>query len=283
MPQYYDLFGDPNGNGTINVTGLGSLLDVEYELCIGHSGLGTLLISNGGRVNTGDDAFVGDEPNGVGAVSVTGAAEEPSQWVISDDLYVGGYGTGALTISDGGEVITDEDAFIGYGESGSGTVVVTGEDSIWMVGEQLYVGGHEEGAAGDGSLYVNDGGQVTVWDEMYVWETGLVGGDGTITVMNPTTLHNYGTIAPGDDGIGTLTIEGSVVFHEGSTFAVDINNTTSDRLTISGEVTIEGGTVQVSSEGTIIGEHSYQILDGYLVNGEFDVLDTALQIGRAHV
>ncbi len=276
MPQYYDLFGDPNGNGTINVTGLGSLLDVEYELCIGHSGLGTLLISNGGRVNTGDDAFVGDEPNGVGAVSVTGAAEEPSQWVISDDLYVGGYGTGALTISDGGEVITDEDAFIGYGESGSGTVVVTGEDSIWMVGEQLYVGGHEEGAAGDGSLYVNDGGQVTVWDEMYVWETGLVGGDGTITVMNPTTLHNYGTIAPGDDGIGTLTIEGSVVFHEGSTFAVDINNTTSDRLTISGEVTIEGGTVQVSSEGTIIGEHSYQILDGYLVNGEFDVLDTAL-------
>lgn len=95
---------------------------------------------------------------------------------------------------------------------------------------------------------------------MYVWETGLVGGDGTITVMVPTTLHNYGTIAPGDDGIGTLTVNGSVVFHEGSIFAVDINNVSSDKLVASGTVNIEGGKVQVASQGTIMGQHQYEII-----------------------
>jgi T5SS/PEP-CTERM-associated repeat protein len=270
--NFEDRWGDPNGTGTVIVTGEGSLLDVAYDLCVGHSGVGNLFINSAGQVNS-HDGYIGDEPNGVGTVVVSG---ESSLWDLLDDLYVGGYGTGTLTISDGGLVVVDDDAHIGYGESGNGAVVVTGENSTLLVYENLYVGGHDEGAGGLGSLFVNDGGQVTVWHEMYVWQTGLVGGDGTITVMSPTTLHNYGTIAPGDNGIGTLSVEGSVVFHEGSTFAVDINNTTSDRLAVYGDVTIEGGTVQVSSDGTIMGEHDYEIIRASSVVGEFNDLDTAL-------
>jgi T5SS/PEP-CTERM-associated repeat protein len=270
--DYVDLWGDPNGAGFITVTDEGSLLNVGYDLCVGHSGAGTLSILDGAHV-VALDGYIGDEPNGVGTVTVSG---DSSQLTLSDDLYVGGYGTGTLTISDGGLVVVDDAVHIGYGASGVGNALVTGAGSTWEIGENLYVGGNNDAAGGIGNLYVSDGGLVSVFDEMYVWETGLVGGDGTIDVTTPTTLHNYGTIAPGVDGIGTLTVDGSVVFYEGSTFAVDINNVTSDRLAVDGDVTIQGGTVQVSSSGTILGEHEYEILTGDTIVGEFNDLDTAL-------
>jgi len=270
--NYVDLWGDPNGAGFITVADEGSLLNVEYDLRVGRSGAGVLSILDGAHAIAGD-GFIGNEPNGTGTVTVSG---DSSQLTLSDDLYVGDYGTGTLTISDGGLVVVDDAAHIGYGASGVGNVFVTGAGSTWEIGENLYVGGNNEAAAGIGNLYVNDGGRVSVFDEIYVWETGLIGGDGTIDVTTPTTLHNYGTIAPGDDGIGTLTVDGSVVFYEGSTFAVDINNVTSDRLAVNGDVTIQGGTVQVSSSGTILGEHEYEILTADTVVGEFNDLDTAL-------
>ena len=119
---------------------------------------------------------------------------------------------------------------------------------------------------------------MTIQDELTIWETGALGGDGTITIESPTTLHNYGTIEPTGyyDDIGTLTVNGSVVFYDGSTYAVDINNTSSDRLVVHGDVTINGGTVQVGSEGTVLGEHEYEILTADSIVGEFNDLDTAL-------
>ncbi|MEN6426171.1 MAG: autotransporter domain-containing protein [Phycisphaerales bacterium] len=243
--EYYDLWGDPNGLGLITVTGAGSSLDVTYDLCVGHSGLGVLEIADGGVV-TSDDGFIGDEPNSVGIVTVMG---EQSQWLISDDLYVGNEGTGSLDVNDGGFV---------------------------RVNGVLYVGGDEEGSGGIGTLMVNDTGEVIVGQELYVWETGTLGGDGLIIVEQPTTVHNYGTIAPGNDGIGTLDVYGHVVFHEGSILAIQISNEDSDQLEVGDGVTIEGGTVRVESEGTILGEHAYEIIEAGYVDGEFDVLDTAL-------
>lgn len=269
---YGDLWGDPNGTGTVIVSGESSLLDVEYDLCIGHSGPGRLFVSDDAWVNAGD-VIIGDEPNGVGLTIVDG---EWSWLNVSDDLYVGGHGIGDLLIDNGALVAVDDDTHIAYGPSSIGTINVTGEGSVLQVGANLYVGGDDEGAGGLGRLFVNDGGQVTVLNELIVWESGLVGGDGTISVLVPTTLHNYGTIAPGNEGIGTLTVEGTVVFHEGSTFAVDINDTTSDRLAVDGDATIEGGTVEVSSTGTITGSHQYEILTANSVVGEFNDLDTAM-------
>ncbi|MEN6576945.1 MAG: autotransporter domain-containing protein [Phycisphaerales bacterium] len=242
---YYDLWGDPNGIGRVIVTGANSRLELDYDLCVGHASLGILDIADGGVV-TSDDGFVGDEPNGIGVVTITG---EESEWTISDNLYLGDEGTGSLDVNDGGRLVVDG---------------------------VLYVGGDSEGSGGTGVLMVNDTGEVIVGQEVYVWETGTVGGDGLIVVEQPTTLHNYGTIAPGNDGIGTLLAYGHVVFHEGSILAVQISNEESDRLAVGDGVTIEGGTVRVESEGTILGEHAYEIIEAGYVTGEFDVLDTAL-------
>lgn len=262
----------PNGAGEVTVTGEGSLLVVggNDTLHVGYSGEGRLSILDQGQVSS-LTSFIGSDFESSGQVDVNNGT-----WTNNGDMYVAKEGQGALRVANGGQVDTGGTAYVAFGTESGGYASVSGEGSRWGIGESLFVGGHGEGSAGSGILEVLDGGEVFVGGELYVWQTGRVEGDGTITVMTPTTVHNYGTIAPGDDGVGTLTVNASVVFHEGSTYAVDISNTTADRLMVDGGVTIEGGAVQVASAGTIMGEHEYEIISADSVTGEFDDLDTAL-------
>lgn len=267
----------PTGPGDVTVTGTGSLLEAGTMFSVGYNGDGTLRVEDGGHVaSTGPNgSYIGvfAEGTGAGSATVTGNG---SQWTEVGRLYVGLNGQGDLLVDDGGQMFSNE-GFIGYYPGSTGAVEVTGLYSNWEVAQNLYVGGGVEGAGGTGTLMVNNGGDVLVGGELIIWDTGTVGGDGTISVAEATTVHNYGTIAPGNGGIGTLDIYGNVVFHEGSTYAVEIaNDNTSDRLQVGGGVDIEGGTVQVSSQGTIIGEHDYEIINAYFVTGEFDILNTAL-------
>ncbi len=264
---------DPAGTGTVTVTGAESLLDVEGldTIHVGYTGQGTLNILDGGEV-TSDSASIGtvEGSSGTATVGANGV------WSNSGPLFVGNAGNGELLVEEGGEV-SATDVMIGFVPNSTGLVEVTGLYSNMMVTNNLTVGYYTSGPGGTGTLLVNDGGNVQVGNELWVSPTGLVGGDGTISVAEATTLHNYGTIAPGDEGIGTLTVYGPVIFHSGSTYAVEIaNDNTSDLLQVGGGVDIQGGTVQVDSQGTIIGEHHYEIIDAYFVTGTFDVLDTAL-------
>ncbi|MDI6450155.1 autotransporter domain-containing protein [Anaerobaca lacustris] len=269
--------------GEVTVTGADSLWEIGGSLRVGWLGEGELIVSEGGQVWSGagvpDAGYIGGVPDGIGSVTVTG---EGSEWIEEGNVYVGYDGTGSLTVSDGGYVRSGEDLFIAYSreifgdEASEGLVTVTGDDSLLRVFESIYVGGSSTQAAGTGVLAVNDGGRV-IADEVTIWETGTLTGDGTVSVMVPTTVHNYGTIAPGDDGIGTLTVEGDVVFHEGSTFDVQIGGTEADKLAVDGDVTIhEYTTVQVRSVGTVVGTQEYEIIEADSVTGTFDVLDTAL-------
>jgi outer membrane autotransporter protein len=280
--------------GEVTVSGPDSTWTAS-EQSIGGTGQGSLTISDTGTVTT-NSAILGQMVGGSGEVLVTGA---DSGWQINNTLWVGYRGEGELTIAEGAQVESSI-GVLGEEATATGTVWVTGESSRWslpgelyigyagtglvdvrddavlFVDSDLYVGGTGEGSGGTGVLNVSDGGEV-IAQEMTIWETGTLTGDGTVSVLVPTTLDNYGTIAPGDDGIGTLTVNGNVVFHEDSTYAVQINNSDeSDKLEVDGDVTIDGGTVQVASVGTILGEHEYEIISADLVAGEFADLDTGL-------
>jgi len=280
---------DPNTpgfdpTGTTTVTGGGSLLEAN-TLVVGTSGTGTLNVLNGGGVN-GLLGIIGFEPGGTGVATVDGNG---SFWQLNDDgesngtLGVGIGGNGQLTISNGGRV-TATDAMVGGADVNgvdpqdypTGNVLVTGENSSFQVLENLHIGGVGPDNLGPGSVLVSDGGLVDVGNELYVWDTGLLGGDGTVNVSAPTTLLNSGTISPGNS-IGTLTVNGNVVFEPNSTYAVEISNDdTSDQLNVNGDVTINGGTVQAIAVDTIVGAHEYEIIAANSVEGTFDVLNTAL-------
>lgn len=263
-PAIQDAFDAPTGTGFVTVTGSGSTLSVASgtTLVVGARGTGTLTIADQGVV-TAQDSIIGDLAGSTGTAGVTGAG---SQWQ-TGDLIVGSLGTGTLNISGGG-LVTSNNASVGAAAGSTGTVNVAGTNSQWNVGGDLFVGGSPTVAGGTGLLAVTDGGLVDVTGEMTVWETGTLRGNGTVTVQADDTLHNYGTIAPGTPtAIGTLTVNGNVVFEDGSTYDVKLGPAgTSDKLVASGDVTInDGSTLHVTSLGTVLGEHDYDILQANTV------------------
>ena len=276
-PALVTELGTPHGTGSVTVTGSGSTLNVTggETLVVGAGGTGTLTIADQGVVAS-ENSFIGSLAGGSGTVHVTGAV----QWQ-TDALMVGGNGTGTLEIASGSQV-SSGNGFIGYAEHSTGTVNVTGADSKWNVGGDLFVGGSAEAAGGTGTLNVGTGALVDVTGEMTVWQTGTLAGTGTVTVRDPTTLHNYGTIAPGTStALGTLTVNGNMVFEPGSTYAVKISKTGSDKIDVNGDATINGGTVKVSALETLVGKHDYQIVHAQSVTlpeggAGFNAIDTAL-------
>ncbi|MEX2168350.1 MAG: hypothetical protein WD851_03495 [Pirellulales bacterium] len=106
-PNAYLGFG-ATGSGTAIVTGVGSTWDTRgSSLQIGRLGSGTLTVSNGGQVTSGD-GFISSRPgpSSQGRATVTGVG---SKWTNANGLSIGGNederaGPGTLTIADGGEV-----------------------------------------------------------------------------------------------------------------------------------------------------------------------------------
>jgi outer membrane autotransporter protein len=71
-------------------------------------------------------------------------------------------------------------------------------------------------------------------------------------------VHPGGTVAPGTNGVGTLSVAGTASFAAGSVFAVDAG-AQADRLIIDGAAALSGGTVQVT-ERPGVGSATFIIL-----------------------
>jgi T5SS/PEP-CTERM-associated repeat protein len=89
----------------------------------------------------GGGGSVGLSVGSNGTVTVTGPG---SSWIngLSGGLNIGSFGTGSLTIVNGGRVIniTAFAANIGNGAGSQGTVTVTGAGSTWTNSSGLNVG-----------------------------------------------------------------------------------------------------------------------------------------------
>jgi outer membrane autotransporter protein len=282
-----DLPSQLNSIGQVTVTEPNSIMHTDGSLFVGACGQGELTISDGATV-TNYYTWIGLDPNlseldpnipsfdstGVGTVSVTGAG---SLLHPSDVLIVGALGgQGELTVSDGGTVISTLGYIGGFDPNlpeafaldpnGIGHVTVTGSDSLWQT-DSLYVG-----VWGQGQLDIFDGGLVDA-NSVFVGSTGIITGDGTIRTE---LLTNDGTIKPGSS-IGTLTIDGDVLMDSNSILEIEIDNSgNSDKLVVTGDVNIVGGTVKAITTETITGLREYTILEANSVTGDFNSLDTVL-------
>ena len=122
----------PGGAGTMIVTGAGSSWTNVDNIVVGGLGTGTFTIQNGGSAQDGTTASstggsIGQSAGSTGTVIVTGAG---SSWINgpSGGFNIGSFGTGTLTIANGGRVIdiTPLVTNIGNGAGSHGTVTVTG-------------------------------------------------------------------------------------------------------------------------------------------------------------
>ena len=191
----------PRGLGTVTVTDAGSNWSNAGSVVVGGQGTGTLTIQDGGTVNSGGGS-VGLSVGSNGMVTVTGPG---SSWINgpSGGLNIGSFGTGTLTIANGGKVIniTNFTANIGNGTGSQGMVTVTGAGSAWSNSSGVNIGN-----LGTGTLTIADSG-IVIGPVVIARSTGAIGtlnigaGAGNPAAA-PGTL-NTANVAFGS-GIGTL-------------------------------------------------------------------------------
>ena len=139
-------------------------------------------------------------------------------------------------------------------------------DSAWtLTGTGSYAGDiHVNG----GALIVN--GNITSVGNLVVNAGGTLGGNGTVG----NTLLNGGILSPGNS-IGTIAVQGSLVFTAASTYLVQVSSSASDLTNVTGAATL-AGTVQVAlANGTLRFNSPYTILSSATLNGSrFDFVAT---------
>jgi hypothetical protein len=157
-------------------------------------------------------------------------------------------GVGGLTVQNGAVVHLNS-----TNNSYAGTTTVSGTGS-----PKLLINGSKTG-----------GGTVSVSS------TGTLGGAGSIA----GAITNNGTLAPGNDGLGTFTATGGVTFGAGSRLAIDLSNTAADKLAVTGNLNLStptdfldvGGSgsgtswIIASYTGTLTGTFN-TVTPGYSVN-----------------
>ncbi len=271
------IFGDdaPGGDGTGLVTGAGSSLEINDDLTIGGSGTGKLTVSNGGTAFTkrplGADSGVGEVSIGqaagsVGELIVTGTGSSFS----ADSIwfYMGGSGTGTLSVEDNATMIAfdqtidnpffrttqnaDGQATINVRSGGLLDITGAGNDVIHLgekgeatlnieSGGRMLAGRMRIAQQDDSSADINITGAGSELQAEFFFAAQDPNTVVTIDVQDQGKLHVTRWLYVGQEGTGTLNVSG------GSVIDVD------EDLFVGGEIgALAGnGSMTVTGGGTV--------------------------------
>lgn len=196
--------------GTVNVDGPGSTWTNSSFLYAGFYGssVGNIHLTQGGAASA-DMAFLGyGSATTQGQISVDGTGSS----FTANSLYIGQYGSGAVSITAGGSVSTNATTFAENSGS-AGSLTVDGTGSVFNSAGQVTLG-----MTGTATMTVSDSAHANV--SGYTYLGGNSGSDGTLTVSGANAQflgHDY--IWTGYDGTGTLIVKdgGHVAFESSST------------------------------------------------------------------
>lgn len=245
----------------------------------GSGASGTLTIADSGAVSVTGFTAIASQSGSTGTLNVGAAsgsaAAAPGTVTASSILF--GSGTGTIVFNHTSTAYTFDNSISGSGtieslagttyltgnlsgftgtydlEGGTLSVVtsgvqnlsnsLTGSGTMAFASGTTYLTGDSSGftgtadVSGTGMLSVNGtlGGTVDVSDG------GTLKGSGTVGAIDAAS---GGTVAPGNS-IGTLNVSGNVSFASGSTYEVEANATSSDKIIATGAATLTGGTVSL--------------------------------------
>jgi subtilase-type serine protease len=120
-----------------------------------------------------------------------------------------------------------------------GSLIKSGAGQLLLSGANTYRG---PTTVNGGLLTVN--GSLT--SAVTVNDSGTLGGSGRIAAL---TANSGGRVAPGNS-IGTLNVAGDVTLAPGSTYAVELSPTSSDRIVAGGAATVSGANVSLALENS---------------------------------
>lgn len=266
---------DPDGvvgellgsQGWVNISGLGSLMQ-NYDLIVGHRGTGSINVSGGARLQTLNEAILGEESRtvsgtlaiGTGAVTVTGTG---SRWAVTKSIVVGQEGRGEIQALAGGMIHAEEDIVLGELNTTSTTIpavyskaIVSGPNSLLWAEETIVVSAANTNA--ETQVYVQDLGIMRADIEITVGERGFINlGGGTLLTPKITS---EGVIR------GTGTVNGAVINNGDIRNAASIANvreitlfngvvTNNDNIeSVGGEMEFKGNVTNTGPNGDIYGK-----------------------------
>ena len=262
--------GQSGGNQTLFVDTAGRLSTdygggVVSDIRVGVNGIGALTIRNGGRATSGEDLRVGVNAGSVGTLSIDGTAGNGSRMDVLGDAIFGELGTGYGVLSNGAILTTSGRSSIGADfASGTTSLVTLQSGSLWA-GNAFDVGGLTSGqlslsggSAVSGSSFTIAGGQqsgvtgkiellgnslLTATQDVSVGKTG---GTGTFDIKTGSDADIGGDLRIGDTKVGN-----GVVLVNGAGSTLDVTDEIYVGLQGTGQMTVSGGGVVTSANGTI--------------------------------
>lgn len=197
-----------SNTGTALVSGSNSRLSAATTLGVGVTAgsVGNLTVTDGGAATSGTGTYLAFGSGSIGTISVSNGG-----LLTSPLLVVGNSGTGDLQVQSHGTVAINGTAIVGA-FAGASSVEVAGAGAS-LTANNLIVAGQ-----GNGTMTISNQGSVSVTGGgtfiggqcpglASFCPTPVQGGTGTVTVMDPGSVLNAGTmLAIGQFGAGTLSI-----------------------------------------------------------------------------
>ena len=280
----YGIAAYNQGTGTLSITVNGDVTGTTGAGIYAKSTYASnqITVQNGGTVsgNIGIEGEANTKLNvtlngGVSPVTVTGTGGTAIQLGNQgDSLTLGGTvtihgdvvdGSGANTLNLGAGTFSLPDA--GHDTiSGFQTLNVTGPA---VVDGNINAAGNDLSFSGAGhSLTMN--GTLTA-TSLTIGPGATFGGSGTLA--GNLVIAGGGTLAPGDPT--TTNVNGNVTFNTGSTFQVQVDGNSADRLNATGNVTIQSGvTLDVVPLAGFSGTSATFLTAGGALSGTFATVDT---------
>ena len=286
------------GTGTTGAVGV----SFDSGTATATANLSGVVLGNAGSIGGPGNITINGPVTGIGILTKSGAGTltltntctfSGASTINSGSLVIGNGGTtgrltatsgitnnGSLTINRGDAFTQASDLGIGAPISGTGSFTQAGGGTTTLTTVNTYSGTTTVAAGG---LMVN-GSIVGVPSSGAVSVSGgaTLGGNGdgitTCVIGGAITIHSGGVLSPGP-GIGMLTALGNVTFATGTTFAVELNDTSADLLNVAGTLDITGATLNITqlvpaaatayvigSYGTLVGSQFAAVIglpDGY--------------------
>lgn len=226
-------------------------------------------IGNTGTANIGstENADACDLVLGFGATESGTVSVNSGRLTVGNELEVGGYGKGKLSITNGATVsarLATIAALQGSSDSG-GTVTVDG--GTLTIATRADVGGDNGNQGGIALMAVTNGAAVTVTNGyLRVYPSGTLMGNGTLSTTSGTTIQ--GTLTPSG---GTFIIGGNLTF-SGTVASMECNvvPASADNVNLSGVASLAGKISVTMTGSTFTAGTTYTLLhaDG-TVSGTF--------------
>ncbi len=260
---------DSGGDGNLMVDGPGSVVRaLGRDFDIGDDGVGQALVTNGGRIEAGDDIQIA---NDTGSSGSTLTVQGPTSTIFAvDDIRVGDEDQGSLILSAGARAEAAE-IIVGGNQAGIGTMIVEGSGTAAVATSSDFIAG----GSGRGTVTIRDGGRV----EAVVVRLGdNVSGDGVINVQGPSSIiTSADSYLIGFGGKGNLNVSNGGRAEAIGAFFLGLDPGGVGHVTVTGA----GSTLETTGDNISFGPQGGDghlfVLDGATVTA-FDGIDIGVDV-----